>query len=59
MTADSATTDTRRWCADSEIAFLTLTTGTRLRYFKVGTGPSLVLLHTLRTQLDYFQRLTI
>jgi pimeloyl-ACP methyl ester carboxylesterase len=27
-----------------------------LRYFKSGTGPSLVLLHTVRTQLDYFHR---
>jgi pimeloyl-ACP methyl ester carboxylesterase len=27
-----------------------------LRYFTAGTGPPLVLLHTVRTQLDYFQR---
>jgi pimeloyl-ACP methyl ester carboxylesterase len=27
-----------------------------LRYFRAGTGPPLVLLHTVRTQLDYFQR---
>jgi pimeloyl-ACP methyl ester carboxylesterase len=27
-----------------------------LRYFTTGTGPPLVLLHTVRTQLDYFQR---
>ena len=57
MAADNATTYTRRWCGTGEIAFLTLSSGTRLRYLKVGTGPSLMLLHTLRTQLDYFQRL--
>jgi pimeloyl-ACP methyl ester carboxylesterase len=28
----------------------------RLRYIVVGSGPPLVLLHTLRTQLDLFQR---
>lgn len=27
-----------------------------MRYFTAGTGPPLVLLHTVRTQLDYFQR---
>lgn len=30
--------------------------GSRLRYFTAGTGPVLVLMHTIRTQLDYFQR---
>jgi len=30
--------------------------GTRLRYISAGQGPALVLLHTLRTQLDMFQR---
>jgi pimeloyl-ACP methyl ester carboxylesterase len=30
--------------------------GRCLRYFTAGTGPSLVLLHTVRTQLDYFQK---
>jgi pimeloyl-ACP methyl ester carboxylesterase len=29
--------------------------GSRLRYYTAGTGPPLVLLHTVRTQLDYFQ----
>jgi pimeloyl-ACP methyl ester carboxylesterase len=30
--------------------------GTRLRYLKVGSGPAaLILLHTVRTQLDHFQ----
>jgi pimeloyl-ACP methyl ester carboxylesterase len=30
--------------------------GVRLRYVSVGSGPDLVLLHTLRTQLDMFQK---
>jgi pimeloyl-ACP methyl ester carboxylesterase len=30
--------------------------GIRLRYIEAGTGPPLVLLHTMRTQLDLFQR---
>jgi pimeloyl-ACP methyl ester carboxylesterase len=38
------------------IEFFTRSDGSRLRYFVAGTGPSLVLLHTVRTQLDYFQR---
>jgi pimeloyl-ACP methyl ester carboxylesterase len=39
-----------------EVRFLDRSDGSRLRYFTVGTGPALVLLHTVRTQLDYFQR---
>jgi len=31
--------------------------GIRLRYVAVGDGPPLVLLHTLRTQLDMFQKI--
>ena len=31
--------------------------GNRLRYIKSGTGPVLVLLHTLRTQLDLFEKI--
>ena len=30
--------------------------GNRLRYIKTGSGPTLVLLHTLRTQLDLFEK---
>jgi pimeloyl-ACP methyl ester carboxylesterase len=30
--------------------------GSRIRYLSVGSGPQLVLLHTLRTQLDMFQK---
>jgi pimeloyl-ACP methyl ester carboxylesterase len=31
--------------------------GVRLRYIATGEGPTLVLLHTLRTQLDMFQKM--
>lgn len=39
-----------------EVRFFAPSDGSRLRYFTAGTGPPLVLLHTVRTQLDYFQR---
>lgn len=39
-----------------EVRFFPRSDGSRLRYFTAGTGPPLVLLHTVRTQLDYFQR---
>ena len=39
-----------------EVKFLRRSDGSRLRYFTTGTGPPLVVLHTVRTQLDYFQR---
>ncbi|BBY22532.1 alpha/beta fold hydrolase [Mycobacterium stomatepiae] len=39
-----------------DVRFLTRSDGSRLRYFTAGTGPPVVLLHTVRTQLDYFQR---
>ncbi|MFE9643991.1 alpha/beta fold hydrolase [Streptomyces sp. NPDC006365] len=39
-----------------EVRFLTRADGSRLRYYTVGTGPALVLMHTVRGQLDYFQR---
>jgi hypothetical protein len=31
--------------------------GVKVRYIKCGTGPNLVLLHTLRTQLDLFEKM--
>src|SRR5262249_32602372 len=47
---------TRTWSASGEIEYATLAGGTRLRYLKAGSGPTpLVLLHTVRTQLDHFQ----
>src|SRR5215470_15477816 len=47
---------TRAWSPSGEIEYLTLPAGTRLRYLKAGSGAAaLVLLHTVRTQLDHFQ----
>ncbi|MCJ2061926.1 alpha/beta hydrolase [Methylobacterium sp. J-088] len=46
----------RRWLKCGEIAVATLRDGTRIRYVRVGRGPNLVLTHTVRTQLDLFQR---
>lgn len=48
---------TQTWSGGrGEVKFLRRSDGSRLRYFTNGTGPPLVLLHTVRTQLDYFQR---
>ena len=46
---------TRTWSPSGEIEYATLAGGTRLRYLKTGSGPTLILLHTVRTQLDHFQ----
>jgi pimeloyl-ACP methyl ester carboxylesterase len=46
---------TRTWSLSGEIEYAALGDGTRLRYLKTGSGPPLVLLHTVRTQLDHFQ----
>jgi pimeloyl-ACP methyl ester carboxylesterase len=47
---------TRTWSPSGEIAYATLAAGTRLRYLKAGSGPrALILVHTVRTQLDHFQ----
>jgi pimeloyl-ACP methyl ester carboxylesterase len=47
---------TRTWSPSGEIAYAGLADGTRLRYLKTGSGPTaLILLHTVRTQLDHFQ----
>lgn len=52
---DSSYTNT--WSGGcGRVAFFTRSDGSRLRYLTVGSGPPLVLLHTVRTQLDYFQR---
>jgi pimeloyl-ACP methyl ester carboxylesterase len=51
------TTYTTTWSnRRGEVRFFTRTDGSRLRYYTAGTGPPLVLIHTVRTQLDYFQR---
>jgi pimeloyl-ACP methyl ester carboxylesterase len=47
---------TRAWSPTGEVENATLHDGTRLRYLKVGSERSvLILLHTVRTQLDHFQ----
>jgi pimeloyl-ACP methyl ester carboxylesterase len=46
---------TRTWLPPGEIEYAKLADGTRLRYVKAGSGPALILLHTVRTQLDHFQ----
>jgi pimeloyl-ACP methyl ester carboxylesterase len=47
---------TRTWSRSGEIEYATLADGTRLRYLKAGSGPTaLIVLHTVRTQLDHFQ----
>jgi pimeloyl-ACP methyl ester carboxylesterase len=38
------------------VEYFTRSDGSRLRYFTAGGGPALVLVHTIRTQLDYFDR---
>lgn len=38
------------------VQYFTRADGSRLRYFTAGSGPALVLMHTIRTQLDYFHR---
>jgi pimeloyl-ACP methyl ester carboxylesterase len=43
------------WAPDVPVQYVTVG-GNRLRYIKTGDGPPLVLLHTLRTQLDLFQK---
>jgi pimeloyl-ACP methyl ester carboxylesterase len=47
---------TQTWSPSGEIEYAKLADGTRLRYLKAGSGPTpLILLHTVRTQLDHFQ----
>jgi len=43
------------WDPSLKPAYVTVD-GVRLRYLKVGAGPVLLLLHTLRTQLDIFHK---
>jgi len=43
------------WAPEIPIRYATVDR-IRLRYIEAGSGPTLVLLHTMRTQLDLFQR---
>ena len=47
--------DTLAWAPEIPIEYVAIG-HLRIRYIKTGSGPSLVLLHTLRTQLDIFQK---
>jgi len=44
------------WAPDLPVRWVTVD-GVRLRYIVAGSGPTLVLVHTLRSQLDLFQRI--
>jgi pimeloyl-ACP methyl ester carboxylesterase len=46
---------TLRWATEIPIRYIEVG-NCRLRYINTGAGPSLVLLHTLRTQLDLFEK---
>jgi hypothetical protein len=46
---------TEWWCEGGEIGDVALSGGARVRYLRVGSGPPMVLMHTVRTQLDHFQ----
>jgi pimeloyl-ACP methyl ester carboxylesterase len=48
--------DKLAWAPEIPIRYLDIG-GTKVRYIKTGAGPDLVLLHTLRTQLDIFHRI--
>ena len=43
------------WSHDIPIQYIDIN-GLRMRYIKTGSGPNLVLLHTLRSQLDIFEK---
>jgi pimeloyl-ACP methyl ester carboxylesterase len=47
--------DKLSWAPDIAIRYADLG-NMRVRYIRIGTGPDLILLHTLRTQLDLFEK---
>ncbi len=48
---------TNHWKANRNIQYITLDNGFKIRYLRSGKGQPLVLMHTIRTQLDYFEKL--
>jgi pimeloyl-ACP methyl ester carboxylesterase len=57
MVTQDAVNYTQRWWPQQKPAFMSLTDGgPQVRYLRAGRGPALVLLHSIRTQLDLFQR---
>ena len=57
MVNQNAVDNTLSWWPERKTEFLPLADGgPKVRYLRAGQGPALVLLHTIRTQLDYFQR---
>src|SRR5882762_7961301 len=44
------------WSGSIQPAFVNIE-GCHIRYIKTGAGQPLLLLHTIRTQLDYFQKI--
>lgn len=48
---------TENWKGDRKIKHIALDNGFTLRYLQSGKGQPLLLMHTIRTQLDYFQKL--
>jgi len=44
-----------RWAPEIPINYIDID-GSKIRYIKTGQGPTLLLLHTLRTQLDLFHK---
>src|SRR6516162_10970155 len=50
------TPDRLEWAQAIPIQYVTVNGGVKIRYIKTGAGPTLVLLHTLRTQLDLFEK---
>lgn len=56
MTDPHTANYTHRWLPGVPVEYLTLNgTGPKVRFIRAGSGPALLLMHTVRTQLDIFQ----